>query len=169
MHNVPLYSQHLDVRDEKWREHACGIAALKIVLDYYGAETPPLDTLIARAAERGAYLEGVGWKHRELAELAGTFGLRGEAFDWAALEPEAAYQELLCFFPASPVLASIYNDFDAARGGHIVVLTGLDGDTISYADPDATERGSILRTVSKDVFLRGWKRRIVLITPTTVL
>lgn len=161
IHKVPEFSQHLDVKEKEWRNRACGIAALKMLLEYNNSDSPPIDELIKIGLEKDAYIQNIGWKHKELAEIARDFNLKSKNFDWANLTPEEAFENLESYFPENPVLASIHKDFDDKKGGHLIVLTGMEDDTIFYNEPYAEKRQEIKQSVHKDKFMKGWKRRII--------
>lgn len=164
IHKVPEFSQHLDVKEKEWKSRACGVTALKMLLEYNNSDSPSIDELIKIGVEKDAYIPNIGWKHRELAEIARDFKLKSRNFDWANLAPEEAFKKLKSYFPENPVLASIYKDFDDRKGGHLIVLTGMENDTIFYNEPYAKKRQEIRRSVHKDKFMKGWKRRIITAT-----
>lgn len=65
-----------------------------MVLEYWEKTTPASDELIKLAVNHNAYLPKVGWRHRQLAQLAILFGLRGKNYDWSKLKSEAAQKKL---------------------------------------------------------------------------
>src|SRR3990172_1948517 len=58
--SVPYYSQKIDVSNPHWKERACGILCLKMVLDFLRVKTPPSDEFIQRGVTSGAYGEWGG-------------------------------------------------------------------------------------------------------------
>lgn len=161
-HQVPTYSQHLHLKDKKWRKKSCGIVSLAMLLEYSGKKTNP-DDLLKLGLKIDAYLPGIGWKHRGLVELSKKYGARGKNFDWAGLDLKIAFNQLKIHLKKHPLLASIYNAFNPKRGGHLIVLVGMEKDKIFYHDPDARSKNKIKKSVSLKKFLAGWKKRIILI------
>lgn len=168
-YQVPEYSQHRHIADALWREHACGIVALKMVLDYWapvvGFVFESADELLERGLKEDGFIKGVGWKHATIARLGESGGLIGKPFDWAALTSSEAWDNLGVLLQKGPIIASIYPGLNPDRGGgHLVVIIGLEGTAVYYNDPDAREGELVARSASVDVFLRGWKKRAILIS-----
>src|SRR3989344_4206093 len=163
MFDVPAYSQLIDTKNALWKERSCGIVALKMVFDYWGTKNSTkyssIAALIAEGAERGAYLESVGWRHQGLAELAREHGFKSKNYDWFALSPEKAFARLRRNL-TSPVIASIHLNLHPKKEGHLVVITGIKTKRVYYNDPHSKKRSEILRDTSIEKFLKGWKRRI---------
>lgn len=72
---------------------------------------------------------------------------------------------LTCLERGLPVVASIRYAQDAlpgapqrATGGHLVVVHGLDSDTVLVNDPAAPDHGSVLRRYPLDAFSQAWFR-----------
>ena len=93
LYGVPEYSQFLDVIRESWKNRACGVVSLSMVLNYLN---PSLGGsilthwLIDRAMERGdCYLDGIGWRHKGLVALAEEFNYVGKCFDFFNESDEA--------------------------------------------------------------------------------
>ena len=166
-HKVPKYSQHLHIETKEWRDKSCGITSLGMLLAYH--ETPILlSQLLAEGLLQNAYLPKIGWKHKGLVDLAREFERKGENFDWAQLDDQAAFENVKKHLLKYPVLASIHHKFDKGNGGHLIVLTGIDENNIYYNDPDATSEEAVVGTVKIDTFINGWKKRIIVIYPQTL-
>ena len=77
--DVPFVSQYADLGRHEWRARGCGIASLKMVLDFYGTHIL-LEELLSVGLELGAYREGIGWSHGGLVSIAerspGVYGAR---------------------------------------------------------------------------------------------
>lgn len=170
--NLPRYSQFLDVRSARWKPRACGIVALKTVLDYWrGGDLktkPTISNLINSGLSSNSYVQGIGWKHKGIVSIASQYGMKGKNYDWFKRTPEKAFEMLSHFLQKGPVLASIHKDFRSTNGGHLIVLLGINGSRIFYNEPAAKTRGEIAGAVGKKTFLRGWKRRIIVIKPKTL-
>ena len=159
-YKVPFYSQYdLDI-EKSWQNKACGLASVMMLIHYYKGEPVDSKNLFETAIKNNAYLPNIGFKHRELAELASNYNLKGENFDWFKLDIEEAFNKLLSLLETQPVIASIYSHFDPEnKNGHLIVLTGFDKENIFYNDPQAGPDKSI----SIEDFLKGWKKRIIVI------
>jgi ABC-type bacteriocin/lantibiotic exporter with double-glycine peptidase domain len=164
--SVPAYSQYLDVRLHGWPKRACGIVALKMLLDYLSPRMRRMniDNLIVFGLAREAYIPGVGWKHRGLAKLAEEFGLEGKNYDWADIDPKAAFVRMRRH-AHFPFLASVHKHFDSKNGGHLIVVTKVEDGLVHYHEPASHSRARIPRTVDTTAFLSGWKRRIITVRP----
>lgn len=164
--SIPFYSQHLDIKDKKWRHRSCGIVALKTALDFWGGETSPtFPELLKNGRRMKAYIRGVGWNHAGIARLARKYGFGGKNFDWFPKKPKWAFEKTRTFLKTGPVIASIHKNLDPAQSGHLVVITRITANRVYYLDPDAYAHDKIRRIASKKRFLAGWKRRIIIIRP----
>ncbi len=160
-YDLPFVLQYdLDI-DKHWQDRACGIASVLMVIEFYLNKKIDSKELFDCAMSIGAYLEGIGFKHKELAKTAENYGLSGENFDWAKMDQNEAFDKLTDFLKEGPIIVSIYSKFDPEnKGGHLIVLTGFDEESIFYNDPQFGADKSIS---TKD-FLKGWKQRIIAIT-----
>lgn len=166
--DVPGYSQHLDVKNLRWKRRSCGIVALKMAMDFHSPEKEnvlALSQLVREGFEARAYIKNVGWSHRELAKLATRHGLNGTNYDWFHETPPSAFKKLLRFLQRTPVIASIYRNLKPNSHGHLVIVTGFDNGVVFYNDPDSRTRKGIARKAPLRKFLNGWKRRIIVIHP----
>src|ERR1043166_6349013 len=140
-YDVPFSSQYTDLGHHEWRARGCGIASLKMAMDFY-RPGPSLDELLTVGREIGAYREGIGWSHRGLVELARRYGFEGFNADWAEKGPtpktvQESCELLLAELQKGPVLASVFAGLDPERGGgHIVVVTGFQDGLIFFNDPE---------------------------------
>ena len=129
--NIPAYSQYLDIKNKEWQDKSCGIVALKSILDFWSDKTkkkyPDGDKLIEIGLGLNAYISGIGWRHKELIEIAKSFGLDGENFDWVKNSSEEAFQKMLPYLEKYPLAVSVHPLFETQnQGGHLVVLTGFE-------------------------------------------
>jgi hypothetical protein len=173
-HEIPFSSQYTDLGDHEWRARGCGVASLKMVMDFYNASSAPsLDELLKTGREIGAHIEGVGWSHFGLVRLAQRYGLDGFNADWAERSPtpktaEDAWAILASELEHGPVLASVYNGMDPIRGGgHIVVITGFHNGLVFFNDPEQMVEREGRRILALGVFLLAFKRRYIVIRPAT--
>jgi len=163
-------SQFLDVKKRGWKKKSCGIVALKIVLHYWLGENfnVPLDELINLGLKKDAYLKNVGWKHKELAEIAKDFKLNAKNFDWYSLNNKEAFKKFLNFLKRGPVIVSVYKNFHPQNNGHLVVAISEDKKYIYILDPGVKKRKGIFQKISFKKFKNGWKKRIIFIHPKLI-
>jgi ABC-type bacteriocin/lantibiotic exporter with double-glycine peptidase domain len=161
--HVPAVSQFLDVPDKDWRDRSCGIASLASVMGFWNGKVPPLAPLIEEGLSCGAYTEGIGWRHRGIVELAEQRGLQGKNFDWSKEPMASARNKLEKMLSRGPVIASIRN----GNSGHLVVLTGMQGDKIFYNEPAAKKRNAIMQSTDRKSFFGKWKKRAIFVAPPT--
>lgn len=169
-YDVPFSSQYSDLGHHEWRARGCGIASLKMVMDFYHPG-PSLDGLLAVGREIGAYREGIGWTHRGLVELARRYGFDGFNADWAENGPtpktaDEAWQTLVAELAHGPVLASVFAGLDPARGGgHIVAVTGFHDGLVFFNDPEQLTEKEGRKALALAAFLPAFKRRYVVVRP----
>lgn len=164
---VPFYSQFDDVSDPGWKKLSCGIADLAMLIEYYkpGSITS-VDTLLSEGINSGAYIQSAGWSHQGLANLAVSYGLEGRTYDLSYMSMDAAYSELEKYLTTGPIIASVYYKFEYGHPiPHLVVINGVDGNTVYYNDP-ATDSGN--KSLSVDAFKSAWKKRFIVIRPNVL-
>ena len=165
IYNVPLRSQHLDITDSFWKQHACGIVSLGMVLAFYRKKFGTYDHLLRQGIRMKIRKEGVGWIHAGLARLAQTYGLSAKPYDWHRSLADDAFLKLASLLEYGPVIASIYKNFNPKNSGHLIVITGYRDGYFYYNEPDSPLAKTIKRKISKDRFMRGWKKRVIWIQP----
>jgi ABC-type bacteriocin/lantibiotic exporter with double-glycine peptidase domain len=160
---VPFYSQFKDISSTDWQKRGCGIASLAMLIDFYKPGTTAPNTLLAEGIKSGAYISDAGWSHQGLANLAAKHGLAGKTYDLSALGSETAFAQFEAIVADGPVMVSIHYKFDPLSTiPHLVVINGIDGDTIYYNDP-AAQTGA--KTISTADFIKGWKKRFITVRP----
>ncbi|MCX6820176.1 MAG: C39 family peptidase [Candidatus Adlerbacteria bacterium] len=159
---VPFYSQFKDITSTAWKKVGCGITDLAMVIDYYKPAVS-VDTLLTQGIAVGAYLKNAGWSYQGLISVAKKYGLDGSSYDVATLGNRAALAQLTEHLKNGPVIVSVHYKFDPkSKVPHLVVLNGIDGDTLYYNDP-AAQTGD--KQISTADFLAGWKKRFIVIRP----
>lgn len=159
------YSQFLDVQKKGWKIRACGVASLAMVLDYYGKTRTSIDSLIDHGISIGAHNKELGWIHSGIVNIANHKGFIGERFDWSNIDKEIAFQKINSFLCEGPIIASIHKNFNPKLSGHLVVIKTKNKTHVSVLDPIARKREHIERSVPINIFLTGWKKRIIVIRP----
>lgn len=157
---IPLYSQFLDVKLEGWSKQACGIVAVKSIMDFLGATTPPLDKLIKIGLEMGAYDLKNGWVHDGLVKIAEHYNLQAATYNCQRQTTSDALKKLKRI---APCITSIYKNFNPENGGHLIVVWEIVEDRVFYSDPIATKRNKIYRRITTSDFSKGWKKCGVII------
>lgn len=157
--DVPFYSQIKDTKNTGWKNSACGIACLKMVLDYYQPSGKTIDELYQKGLELNSYLENVGWYHHGLVNIAQTLGYKGIIKSWN-INPEEIkklkekgfttqeinilkkqqYRESIFTLKKElrnkhPIILSIPNGFVRGGSGHLAVLIGYDNKGFYFNDP----------------------------------
>ncbi len=161
--SVPFYSQLKDIQSPDWKKKGCGIASLAMLIEFYKPGTVSVNTLLKQGIASGAYLQNAGWTHKGLALLSKRYGLEGKNYDLSGTDKKTAFAQFKGFLKDGPVIASIYYKFDPKSTiPHLVVINGIDGDTIYYNDPAENAAGKEISTAD---FLRGWKKRFIVIRP----
>ncbi len=174
--NVPFVSQQVYANPQR-RRFGCGIASLKMVLDYWHEQdqanlTDEAELLYASGLAAGAFNPEFGWLHAGLAGLAAAHGYLAYNLDFgpksrSPLRGDQALAELTAELAAGPVIASAFRDFDPVQGGgHLVVVTGISGDAISLNDPEPDDELRGRRLLTQRDFLRGFKHRFIVVRPS---
>jgi len=169
---VPYYSQFLDVEDKYWMPRACGMACMKMVLDFYEVDTASLDELIKKGSEEGGYGPW-GWVHDYFVAFAKKYGL--EAHREEKMDPEKGVVAIAdALRHGHPVIVSAVKYILGQTKFHMIVITGYeeaDGAVTGfyYHDPESTTReGSQHLFVSREIFVREWRKMAIFIHPGNV-
>jgi len=164
---IKFISQHDERLPADWRERSCGIVALAMVIGYHLNETAPsIAEVWTKGLELDAYLPKVGWKHRELAKVAQSYGLEAYNRDLALLnDPAKAWQEFLQDLAVSPLVVSIRKDFstDTSVGSHLIVVEKIADDLVHILDPDEKDDTAGNYTVPISTLRAGWKERYIVV------
>jgi len=164
---IPLVSQHQDVKDKKWKKYSCAVCSIKMMMAFGNKRHVDIDIgkLIEEARKMGGYLDGIGWRHKTITDLAKKYGHKLsfiKKFPKASLEKSKWLKKLeKNIVKGKPVMASVYYKMNKKNGGHVVVVNGVRKNgkiVIGYhiQDPDHHFRGNNYY-ISKDKFLLGWR------------
>lgn len=138
-HDVPMFRQRIDAGEwhahrgaelgdiAEWSDRACGMAALRMILAAFGQPAPTLTELVTSGVAKGAYADGRGWLHADLAGIATSLGVPAHAEAVAPGDLPGRLEE-------APLIASVTGELpaDGRRGGHLIVLRGYE---LGHADP----------------------------------
>ncbi len=139
------------------RQRICSPTALAMALSLY-PQAPSWQDTISACLDRATGAYGV-WP---LAiRWAGSCGVL------AGVETFSSWQGVQQILDGNtPIVCSIRFDKDALpgapmqqSGGHLVLLTGLQGDRVQVYDPAAADPESVPRTYPTDAFARAWLQR----------
>ncbi len=159
--SVPFYSQFSDISRPEWQKLGCGIASLAMLIEFYNPGSVSVDSLLQEGISAGAFLDGAGWKHRDLALLANKYGLQGANYDLSHLSSEAAFAKFEEILKEGPVMVSVHYTFDPRNPiPHLAVVNGIDGDIVYYNDP---AEGAPNKTIPTADFLKAWKKRFIVV------
>lgn len=162
---VPFFSQFRDISSPKWQKIGCGVTSLAMLIELYEPGRVTVNTLLNQGIAEGAYLNNAGWIHSGLVRLAQDYGLTGKTHDLSSVSSNTAFAEFKDALTQGPVIASVHYTFDPQNPiPHLVVINGIDGDTVYYNDPSEGAGGG---TISVAQFRSSWKKRWIEIHPTT--
>ena len=164
---IPLVDQRIDVKDKKWNKKSCAICSTKMIMGFSNKKHIEIniDQLIDEAKKLGGYLEGIGWRHKTISNLAKKYGANLnfiERFPKTLKEKSQWLKKLEeGIINGKPAMASIYYKLNKKNGGHMVVINGIRKDgklTLGYhiQDPDSRFLGNNYY-LSKNKFLLGWR------------
>lgn len=161
--SVPFYSQFKDITPPAWQKVGCGITSLAMVVDYFSTSTISVNRMLSQGISAGAYLKNAGWTYAGLIAVAKKYGMSGSSYVLSTLSQKAAFAQLKNSLKDGPVIASVHYKLDPKNPiPHLVVVSGIDGDTVYYNDP-AAKTGE--RKISTADFLAAWKKRYIVIRP----
>lgn len=87
--DVTYFSQIDDVVNPEWRERACTVTNLKMMLEFYAATgsepIPSIDDLVQEGIEIHAYDPAVGWSHEGIVRLARNHGVNAYAQEFRSM------------------------------------------------------------------------------------
>ncbi|MDP3696738.1 MAG: C39 family peptidase [Candidatus Taylorbacteria bacterium] len=164
---IPLVDQNKDVKNKKWKKKSCAICSTKMMLGFSNKKHLEIDVgqLIDEASKLGSYMEGIGWKHKTISDLAKKYGIKLNFINKFPKTLKEKSRWLRKFedgiMNGKPIMASIYYKLSKKNGGHIVVVNGIRKKgkiVLGYhiQDPDNRFKGNNYY-ISKDKFLLGWR------------
>src|SRR3989338_9438793 len=174
--SVPYYSQKIDVSDPHWKERACGILCLKMVLYFLRAKTPFSYEFIQRGVAYGAYGEW-GWTHEGLVSVASLFGVTMKRKEFRSQDSREAEELLnkgidelvLSIEKGKPVLISAIKKWVETKKFHMMVLVGFEMDEgvlkgFYYHDTDAhTPNEGKDQFMPIEIFKKHWRRMAIFV------
>ncbi len=156
---VPFYSQLTDITAPEWKKIGCGIASLAMLIEFHNPDSlTSVDTLLQEGIAADAY-SSVGWTYAGLIAVSHKYGLNGTTHDFGGSSMDVAFTAFEKALSVGPVMASVHYTFTPTNPiPHLVIVTGIKGDTLYYNDPaEPSGNGSI--PVSQ--FKSSWKKRYI--------
>ncbi len=161
--NVPFYSQFKDIKSLSWQKVGCGVTSLAMVINYYKPSSVTANDLLVRGVAAGAYDKNAGWIHRDLIALSEKYELSGKSYDVSGLTKTESFDKFKKYLNDGPVIVSIHYKFDPKSFiPHLVVIEGVDGDTLYYNDPAGVSGQKKISIVD---FQKGWKKKFIVVRP----
>ena len=167
---VPICNQHDKTHEESWAYRMCAPCSLWMLLKHHNPDfsLSPLE-LRDELISKNGYLENIGFKHQALAEMGKEYGLPltfAKKFFYTPEEKEVGMKIINANLKAGhPVIVSVFYQLNPAKGGHMVVIQGVQefsGQTIGYyvQDPDSSFRGHNY-FLTREEFLAGWRGGLI--------
>jgi len=150
---------------EFWSTRACGLACLKMILDWRNQPVPPTMRLVERGLDWRAYIRDgdsvAGLIYRPFADwVRHDFGIVAEVVPGLSVDAIIAVAS-----PDTPVIASVHSSIrwpdrtPPQRGGHLVLVTGGTGDFLRLHNPSgipgASQRDAVISTADFARFFAG--------------
>lgn len=173
---MPYYSQYGSTIPLNWKNRGCGIVALKMLFDYWHSKnsenkTVALKNLLGNGG-KDAFIKDVGWSHAGLVSIARDYGYDGFNKDLVLSGADAneGFRQLKNDLKYFPIMASVWNQFDPARGGgHLVIVTGIHAKKVYIKDPGEENEKSGFKTLPEQEFIKAFKRRYIAIYPKNAI
>lgn len=170
-HNVPYYSQFLDIQDPFWMLRACGAVSLQMVLEFFGKDKRDLVEICKEALLKEGYHIENGWVHDYLVSYAQSHGLCSYRKEQVEDVSEIANH----LQKYGPVIVSVEKRVLEQKRFHIIVLTGYELDETGivthfyYHEPESTnkEKGQY-RKCDLNQFMNFWRGKAIFISSRTV-
>ena len=164
---IPLVDQARDVKDKRWKKNSCAICSMKMMMGFGNKEHIKInvDQLIDEAKKLSGYLDGIGWRHKTISDLAKKYGLK---FGFIKKFPKTIKEKSKWLkkledgiINGKPVMVSLHYKLNKKNGGHVVVVNGVRKNgkiVLGYhiQDPDRNFKGNNYY-LSRDKFLLGWR------------
>ncbi len=141
----------------------CGVTSLAMVVDFYTPGIISVNKMLGQGIALGAYINNVGWSYAGLIKLAQKYGLDGKSYDLSSSTSAVAFDQFKNSLASGPVIVSVHYKFDPKSPlPHLLVVDGISNDTIYYNDPAAKTGDQEISTAD---FLKGWKKRFIVVRP----
>jgi hypothetical protein len=179
--NIPYQSQNDNTVSDEWKDRACAIACVKMVLDIFSDDKKTMPELIEEGLIINAHTDQ-GWSHQGIVRILRNHGVLAysQEFksikiikkDGGVLKEKSEYSKkmiedgllkiLLKINSGEPVICSVKPGFDENKFSHTILLVGFNFDkdkkVLIYHDSDSRS-GEIKenKEVKLDIFMEYWK------------
>ena len=177
---VPYYSQNAESVDSDWRNRACGISCISMVMAYHQLDDVSIMPLINEGLNIGGYCAN-GWFHESLVRIMRNHGLHAYAEEYKCvtigkdrgvfhenvLQPKMIESGILKIIKQidldRPVIVSVDEKFRDNKFKHIVVIVGYKTSVNKITgfyinDPDDRESPGSNIFISIDRFKDYWRK-----------
>jgi len=160
---------------KEWHVRVCGLACVKMILDYRKIESSLLD-LLNEGQSIGAYNPSIGWDHNGLVRLLRNHEISAYPQEFRSVEVDIDSGEMRdssreggliekglekireSIDNNNPVIISVSSGFGNNNSPHLVLITGYNEEGFFFHDPDNSS-GEIKKAcpLSRDRFLMFWR------------
>jgi len=174
--DIPHVAQHHDSIPEEWYTRFCGIACLKMIMEYKGVKVDSLD-LLNEGQIIGGYNSTIGWDHNSLVRLLRNHGISSYPQEFRSIKIDIESKDMTdsseennflekgiekireSIDNGNPVMVSVAAGFGENGSPHVVLVVGHDDDNLYFNDPN-NEDGEIKKAhrMNKGRFLRYWRQ-----------
>ena len=165
---VAYYSQYDSEIPEEWKKRSCGIVALRMALSQKRENDIQSSWgLVQEGVSSGAYIEGVGWKHAGLVDLAkkhGAQAFRREFRSWFLKTFYFLAEQHLVMSLKRGVVPIVSLTVPDKNDTHLVPLIGYNETGFIYHEPAAytSEEGSE-KHISYADFKKRWRKLAIFV------
>ena len=163
---LPICNQHDSGHDSQWSHRICAICSLWMLLKLHDSKfNVSVMDLVKTGLAKDGYVQGVGWKHAVIVELAKDLGLElqyAKKFFYSFEEKESGLLIINHNLEnGQPVLVSVHR----LQGSHVLVVHGFkesDGKVIGYyiQDSDGRIHGHNYFLTTEE-FLSSWRGGLI--------
>lgn len=187
--DIPFISQIDSVSDIDWKEKACGVACLAMVIAFYEKKDRDINDFIALGEQIDAYSEEEsGWYHSGLCRIANIYGYTAWRRKWLLSKTdidiftkegrtkadndayneqslrEGIYSIEKSLVYETPVIVSMDKEFCDTIYSHLVVITGVEkeGEELKgfyYHNPDTRKLIQKHEYAHLEKFIEHWNKR----------
>ncbi len=168
--NVTYLSQYLDIEDKMDAVTSCGMACVKMLLDYYNVANDSLENLIRKGKAEGGYGPS-GWIHDYFVNLLNTYNLN--SYRKEKMDTQLGLEEVVDSIKnKNAVICSVAKRLFDKRVYHMILLIGyrvsdsggLEG--FYYHNPESTSREAGRDCyVSTGDFVEYWRHMAIFAKP----
>lgn len=161
--DIPYQSQYSDDVSADWHRRICGIACVKMILDYFCFEKSIKD-LLDDGLSSGGHDPRVGWSHNTLIKLLKENGVNAQREEF---KKEGLFEAGILKLRDSinknfPIVISVEAGFDENKTSHLILITGYEASEdrggFYYNDPlsEHIEKKDLF--VDMDKFEKYWRK-----------